>query len=157
VGFFGRLLGRKSDNDAGGTAGYQPVNPDMLKLAWQQMRGCPVCGRELVGHRYALVATTALLSRRRRKIDRFLRAVDRKNPRDLEPFQDWDARGENAEAYALCCPDGNIALAVAHTGAAPPHFKNVIRCDSLGPERSREFEAAVPADRWAIIADRDNS
>lgn len=146
-----KLFGRKTGQGAGATAGYQPENPEMLKLVWQGMRGCPVCGNAVEGHRYALVATTALAPRRRRAIERFLHAVEEKNPRNLLPFHDWDISGENAEAYALRCPDGNIALAVAHTGPAPPHFKNVIRCDSLGAERSRELETILPADRWAMV------
>ncbi len=154
MGILDRLLGKKSGEGAGGAAGYQAADPGTLELIWQQLRGCPICGAEFGGHRYALVATTVLSARNRRRIERFLLAVEQKLPGELVPFRDWDAGGENAEAYALRCPDGNIAIAVAHTAAAAPHFKNVIRCDSLGAERSRELEAIVAGERWVEVASR---
>jgi hypothetical protein len=149
VGFLDRLIGRKSD--AGVEAGYQPADAEMLELVWQQLRVCPICGEEFAGHRYTLLATTVLAARNRRKIERFLAAVEQRTPADLDGFHDWDAAGENAEAYALRCPDGNMAIAVVHSAAEPPHFKNVIRCDSLGSERSRELDARVSGERWGAL------
>ena len=149
VGLMERFFGRKSR--AGAEAGYQPADAEMLELVWQQLRVCPICGEEFAGHRYTLLATTALAARNRRNIEQFLAAVGQRTPAGLDGFHDWDPSGENAEAYALRCPDGNIAIAVAHSTAAPPHFKNVIRCDSLGPERSRELDAKVSGERWGTL------
>jgi hypothetical protein len=156
VGILDRLLGRKSGASAAGTTGYRPADPGTLELVWERLGGCPICGAEFAGHRYALVATTILSAGNRRRIEKFLLAVEQKRPGELAPFQDWDAGGENAEAYALRCIDGNIAIAVAHTAAAAPHFKNVIRCDSLGAERSRELEAMVAGERWVAVESRSH-
>ena len=149
MGLLDRLLGRKSS--AGAASGYQPADAEMLELVWQQLRVCPICGGEFAGHRYTLLATTVLDARNRRNIERFLAAVEQRTPAALDGFHEWDAAGENAEAYALRCPDGNIAIAVAHTAAEAPHFKNVIRCDSLGGERSRQLDARVSGDRWGVL------
>lgn len=126
-------------------------SPETLSRIWKRLRVCPVCGEDFHGHAYALLATTTLASRHRCRIERFLATVEGRSPRDLAAFHDWDAHGENAEAYALRCPDGNVAIAVADTEAAPPHFKNVIRCDSLGTEGSREAESIVAAGDWKTL------
>ena len=147
MGLLDRVFGRKS----GTGTGYQPADAEMLELVWRQLRVCPVCGEDFAGHRYTLLATTVLAARNRRIIERFLAAVEQRTPSELDQYHDWDAAGENAEAYAVRCPDGNIAIAVAHSAAAPPHFKNVIRCDSLGAERSRELDARVSGERWGTL------
>jgi hypothetical protein len=154
VGLLDRLLGRKSGRSTESAAGYQPADPETLELVWEGLRGCPICGAEFGGHHFALVGTTILSAGNRRRIEKFLLAVERKLPGELTPFHDWDAGGENAEAYAVRCIDGNIAIAVAHTAAAAPHFKNVIRCDSLGAERSRELETIVAGERWVTVESR---
>lgn len=149
MGLLDRLFARKSDADV--EARYRPADAEMLELVWRQLRVCPVCGKEFAGHRYTLLATTVLAARNRRKIERFLAAVEQRTPAGLDGLHDWDAAGENAEAYALRCPNGNIAIAVVHSAAASPHFKNVIRCDSLGGERSRELDARVSGERWGTL------
>ena len=154
MGLLDRLLSRKSGERARDAAGYQPADPETLELIWEQLRGCPICGAEFSGHCYALVATTILSAGNRRGIERFLHAVEQKLPGKLLPFHDWDAGGENAEAYTLRCIDGNVVIVVAHTAAAAPHFKNVIRCDSLGAERSRGIEAIVASERWVSVESR---
>jgi hypothetical protein len=151
VGLIERIFGGKASEGSAAVDGYAPGRPEAIGRAWASLRVCPVCGEDFRGHAYALLATTALASRNRRRIDRFLKAVERRVPGELVAFCDWDAHGENAEAYALRCPDGNIAIAVVHTAVEPPHFKNVIRCDSLGVERSRQVKHIVPDERWATI------
>lgn len=151
MGLIDRILGRKTELNSNSSEGYRPTNPEVLTLAWKRLRVCPVCGEDFPGHQYALLATMALAPRNRRHIEQFLKAVERREPADIALFHDWDEQGENAEAYALRCPDGNVAVAVAHTAAEAPHFKNVIRCDSLGPERSRRAEDMVSNEQWATI------
>lgn len=146
-----RIFGRKTSKGSPAGDGYAAGSPEAIGRACARLRVCPVCGEDFRGHQYALLATTALASHNRRRIERFLKAVEGREPGELVAFHDWDAHGENAEAYALRCPDGNIAVAVAHTAVEAPHFKNVIRCDSLGPERSRQVENIVPGERWATI------
>ncbi len=144
-----RLIQRMPGTKRG--EGYAPGNLVALSLAWERLRVCPVCGEDFRGHQHALLATMALAPRNRRRIERFLKAVERRDPADIAAFHDWDGRGENAEAYALRCPDGNVAIAVVHTAADAPHFKNVIRCDSLGTARSQQVDDIVPGEKWATI------
>jgi hypothetical protein len=151
VGLLDRILGRKAKGDSATGDGYAPGSRETLSLTWERLRVCPVCGEDFEGHRHALLATVPLTSRNRKRIERFLKAVEAREPRELAAFHDWDGHRENAEAYALRCPDGNIAVAVVHTAAEAPHFKNVIRCDSLGAERSREAESVVAAGDWKTL------
>lgn len=151
VGLLERIFGAKTRTGPAAGNGYAAGRPEAIGRACARLRVCPVCGKDLRGHQYALLATTAFASRNRRRIERFLKAIEEREPGELVAFHDWDSHGENAEAYALRCPDGNIAVALLHTAVEPPHFKNVIRCDSLGPERSRQVEHIVTGERWATI------
>jgi hypothetical protein len=151
LGLLDRIFGGRARGAGAQGDGYLAGNSETLSLVWERLRVCPVCGEDFLGHRYALLATTPLASRNRRRIERFLAAAEQRVPRDLAAFHDWNPHGENAEAYAVRCPDGNMAIAVADTEAAPPHFKNVIRCDSLGAERSREVESIFAGGDWKTL------
>lgn len=155
MGLIDALRGRKPGKLGENESGYAPASEAVLERLWRRLESCPICGGDFAGHRFQLVATTILGPRNRRRIEKCMEAVERRAPGELVVFREWNGRGENAELYALRCIDGNIALAVVHSAATTPAFRNVLRCDSLGSTSSRELEGMMAEAGWREIVAQD--
>lgn len=133
------------------TSGFRPGGDDAIERLVRELAVCPVCGKEFSGHAIALFAHTALGERNRTRAGNLFELVDERRWKDLQKFQEWDARGANAEIYVVRCVKGDAAVAVLHSSPTPAEFKNVERCACVGGNSARELLALIPPHAWKPI------
>ncbi|MHB8525506.1 MAG: hypothetical protein ACYDD2_05030 [Candidatus Acidiferrales bacterium] len=130
---------------------FRPGSDDAIARLVRELAACPVCGKESEGHAAALFAHTALGEKNRKRTRDLFDVVDERRWSDLRKFQEWDARGANAEIYVVRCVTGDAAVAILHSSATPAEFKNVERCACVGGNSARELLALIPPHAWKPI------
>ena len=134
------------------TSGFRPGGDEAIARLVRELAMCPVCGKEFRGHAIALFAHTVLGEKNRRRATELFEVVDQRRWKDLQKFQEWDARGANAEIYVVRCVKGDAAVAILHSSPTPAEFKNVERCMCAGGEFARELLALIPPHVWSPIS-----
>lgn len=131
---------------------FRPGGDEAMGRLVRELAVCPVCGREFSGHAIALFAHTVLGEKNRKRAGALFEVVDERRWKDLQKFQEWDARGANAEIYVVRCVEGDAAVAILHSSPTPAEFKNVERCACVGGESARELLALIPRNNWRSIS-----
>lgn len=131
---------------------FLPGGDEAMERLVRELAVCPVCGKEFSGHAIALFAHTVLGEKNRKRAAELFEMVDERRWKDLQKFQEWDARGANAEIYVVRCVKGDAAVAILHSSATPAEFKNVERCACAGGESARELLALIPPHAWRPIS-----
>ncbi|MHB8526785.1 MAG: hypothetical protein ACYDD2_11585 [Candidatus Acidiferrales bacterium] len=130
---------------------FRPGSDDAIARLVRELAACPVCGKESEGHALALFAHTALGEKNRKRVRDLFEIVDERRWSGLRKFQEWDARGANAEIYVVRCITGDAAVAILHSSPTPAEFKNVERCACVGGNSARELLALIPPHAWKTI------
>ena len=133
------------------TSGFRPGGDEAMERLVRELTVCPVCGKEFSGHAIALFAHTVLGEKNRKRAGKLFEVVDGRRWKDLQKFQEWDARGANAEIYVVRCVKGDAAVAILYSSLTPAEFKNVERCACVGGESARELLALIPPHTWKPI------
>lgn len=143
-----RAIGQSAEKPA---SGFRPGGDDAIERLVRELAACPVCGKEFAGHAIALFAHTALGGKNRKRARNLFDVVDERRWKDLQKFQEWDARGANAEIYIVRCATGDAAVAILHSSPTPAEFKNVERCACVGGASARELLALIPPHAWKPV------
>ncbi|HLW43908.1 MAG TPA: hypothetical protein VKS00_05420 [Candidatus Acidoferrales bacterium] len=143
-----RAIGHTVEKQA---SGFRPGGDDAIDRLVRELAVCPVCGKEFSGHAIALFAHTVLGEKNHKRAGALFEVVDDRRWKDLQKFQEWNARGANAEIYVVCCVKGDAAVAILHSSPTPAEFKNVERCACVGGNSARELLALIPPHAWKPI------
>jgi len=130
---------------------FRPGSDEAVARLVRELAACPVCGKESDGHEIALFAHTTLGAKNHKRAPELFDVVDKRRWSDLRKFQEWDARGANAEIYVVRCVTGDAAVAILHSSPTPAEFKNVERCACAGGDSARELLALIPPHAWKPI------
>lgn len=133
------------------TSEFRPGGDDAIERLVRELAVCPVCGEEFSGHAIALFAHTVLDEKNRKRAAELFEVVDERRWKDLQKFQEWNARGANAEIYVVRCVEGDAAVAILHSSPTPAEFKNVERCACVGGPSAHELLALISANAWQLI------
>ena len=128
--------------------GLQPGDVTTIEQMCRELGACPVCGNNFDGHAWTPFATIVLAGKNSRRITKFFEALDEQRWKDLREFHEWDAGGDNAEAIAIRCATGDLAMAFVHSSVNQQSFKRVERCKCAGGESAREVAALIDAASW---------
>jgi hypothetical protein len=74
------------------------------------LQRCARCKQSLEGHEYRLIATTILNPENRQRFRELLTAVEAHRWRTVLTFQEWIGNQDDAEVYAIRCPNGGLSV-----------------------------------------------
>jgi hypothetical protein len=131
--------------------GLCPGSAETIRQMCRELGACPICGKNFDGHAWAPFATIVLAGKNRKHIAAFFDALEERRWQELRKFQGWDARGENAEAIAIRCTSGDLAVAIVNTAVSESAFKRVERCKCVGGEDARALDALIGAGAWKAL------
>jgi hypothetical protein len=112
------------------------------------LRQCPVCNSGFDHHSYSMLGATILGEDKREATDEFFQAISDRRWADVLAFQDWAARRDNAEVYAVSCDNGDIAVLVVRSPAGFYGSDSLLYCEALTPESARELDSLIDQTRW---------
>ena len=118
----------------------------------QVLKHCPICAKDFLNHFYALFATTVFAESNKNHVRLFFEALDGHKWMEAAQFQDWEALGDNMEAYALKCTNEQIALIVLNSPYELYERDSVTRLEVLNGDLANGLISFIDADRWKPFA-----
>ena len=107
---------------------------------------CPVCSADLEGHSVALIATV-IINDNQQAVTEFFKALQEHRWEDLRQFQQWEGASDNAEAYAIQCPQG-LAWFVIRSPFELYESDTFLTQEVLDSDDSKNLRSWVPEGLW---------
>jgi hypothetical protein len=109
---------------------------------------CPVCGKELRGHRYALVASLVDNPKDRPRTDKFLNDIKSRSWSQVLPINEWQGDADVFELYAIRCPSSRLALVVVRSPFDLYDDDHIVAIESLRADESSTLAALTDRRNW---------
>jgi hypothetical protein len=113
-----------------------------------RLQTCPVCGEELRGHRYALLASIVDDAKDRSRLDKFLNDIKSRTWSEVLRFNEWQGDSDVIQLYAISCPTSLLALILIHSPFELYDDDHLVRIESLTTEESSTLKAATERRNW---------
>ena len=115
------------------------------------LKVCPTCGANLNGHSYALLATAVASDEKKKELAEFFQALKAHDWRKVRQFADFDPLLNAAEALALKCTSGSLALLIVRSPFELFDASSIMDSEVLDSESGRELDALIEADKWRTL------
>lgn len=112
------------------------------------LKSCAICGKGFSHHFYALFATTVFSAEEKSRVVSFFKTLEEHRWRDSLEFQEWDALRNNAEAYAIRCSTGRMALLTVHSPYEVYEHDSAIAYEVLNMESGQELASLIEQNKW---------
>lgn len=113
---------------------------------------CPNCGAALNGHHYADVASLVLNGAKKQPFEPFLKAIEKRDWRTLEPFRDFDPTADDLMACALRCKDLSISVTAMKSVYELYDADSLAMLTPLDRDESAAFTAHFTTALWREFA-----
>lgn len=101
-----------------------------------RLQTCPICGKELRGHRYARLASIVDNARDRSRVDKFLNDIKTRTWSEVLRLQEWQGDSDVILLYAIKCPTSILASILVRSPFELYDDDHVVWIESLTPAES---------------------
>lgn len=113
-----------------------------------RLQTCPICGKELHGHRYALLASIVDNAKDRCRVDKFLNHIKTRTWSEILRLEEWQGDSDVILLYAIRCPTSILALILVRSPFELYDDDHVVWIESLTTEASSTLKAATERLNW---------
>jgi hypothetical protein len=113
-----------------------------------QLQTCPICGKELRGHRYALLASVVDNARDRSRVDKFLNDIKTRTWSEVLRLEEWQGDSDVILLYAIKCSSSILALILVRSPFELYDDDHVVWIETLTTEESSTLNAATERRNW---------
>lgn len=147
--FLQRLYGAgmrpRQDKDEAATA------MDIRKLFGR----CPVCQGDFTNHEYAPFAMTIATDDRQETLQEFFAALKKHRWTEARAFQAFDSMLDGAEAIALQCSQGRIAMLLLRSPAEFYENPSLLDYEIVETGDSQPIRSQIEPSQWQSFAEKD--
>jgi hypothetical protein len=117
-----------------------------------ELKCCPVCSEPFKEHRFARFASIRI-GKGHPPANDFLESL-RHHDWDDVINQNSEKTPDNAEACAIACPGGGLALLLVHTPFEPWDYASIDFRERLTPEEAENLRKIIREDLWMPLEKR---
>jgi hypothetical protein len=123
----------------------------VAKLLMNLLGSCAHCQSGLVGHEYALLASSVITNEKDSALVKFFEAIKEHRWEELREFHMWLGRADDVEVYVVRCSRHKLIVAVVKTHSELFQGSKLLYSEALVTEESNKLLDAFTGLRWHAI------
>jgi hypothetical protein len=112
------------------------------------IKNCQNCKRGFSGHQFVRLATWIISKEKDQELEMFFKTLIDRNWLQLKEFQEWHPLTDDAEAFAIRCPDHGFSVVVIKTHFELFQGNRLLYCEALPGEEGENLLAAFASIEW---------
>ena len=112
------------------------------------LQTCPVCGNELRGHSYAILASIIETPKTQPRLHKFSNDIKNRCWSEVLRFSEWQGDSDVIQLYSIRCPTSLFALILIRSPFELYDDDHIIAIEALTADESSTLEAVIRGRNW---------